>query len=178
MSPVRIDKIPVPPACRLAPTVASADFADSYSLPDPDPRQDLMALWLQMTARNPRWMDLLMSLRNRAVRRVGLKHLGTLREASDKPASSYRPGDRVGIFTLEARHPDELLLGDNDAHLHVRLSLMRLPPQGGQARLALSTVVHEHNRLGWLYMAVVGPVHSLIVPPLLRQISRRMQEAA
>ena len=95
-----------------------------------------------------------------------------------KPAEAYRVGDRVGIFTLEGLHPDELLLGDNDRHLLVRLSLRRLPPQEGPPRLALSTVVHEHNRLGWLYMAVVGTVHSLIVPLMLRQLSRRQRPKA
>ncbi|WP_269632566.1 DUF2867 domain-containing protein [Pelomonas sp. BJYL3] len=174
----RIAKIPVPAESRLAPSLASADFADCYALPDPQPQQELLALWLQLAARSPRWMNLLMSLRNRAVRLVGLKHLGQLQADAAKPAEAYRVGDRVGIFTLEGLHPDELLLGDNDRHLHVRLSLRRLPAQEGPPRLALSTVVHEHNRLGWLYMAVVGPVHSLIVPLMLRQISRRQRPKA
>jgi len=178
MKDLRIAKIPVPPESRLAPSLASADFADCYALPDPQPQEELLALWLQLTARTPRWMDLLMSLRNRAVRLVGLKHLGRLHADAAKPAEAYRVGDRVGIFTLEGRHPDELLLGDRDRHLHVRLSLRRLPAQDGLPRLALSTVVHEHNRLGWLYMAVVGPVHSLIVPLMLRQISRRIRHRA
>ncbi|MGM9513998.1 DUF2867 domain-containing protein [Roseateles sp. DB2] len=178
MKDLRIAKIPVPPESRLAPSLASADFADCYALPDPHPQQDLLALWLQLAARSPRWMDLLLNLRNRAVRLVGLKHLGRLKADATKPAEAYRVGDRVGIFTLEGLHPDELLLGDKDRHLHVRLSLRRLPAQDGQPRLALSTVVHEHNRLGWLYMAVVGPVHSLIVPLMLRQISRRQRPGA
>lgn len=176
MKDLRIAKIPVPPESRLAPSLPTADFADCYALPDPQPQQeDLLALWLQLTACTPRWMDLLMSLRNRAVRLVGLKHLGRLHAGTAKPAEAYRVGDRVGIFTLEGRHPDELLLGDKDRHLHVRLSLRRLPSPEGPPRLALSTVVHEHNRLGWLYMAVVGPVHSLIVPRMLRQISRPLR---
>lgn len=169
-------KIAVPSQSVLAPSLATADFADSYLLPDPDPSRSLLETWLSLSARTPAWMAALMALRNRVVRLVGLKDLGGLAARQPgKPAEAYRVGDRVGIFTLEQQRPGELVLGDRDKHLHVRLSLLRLDQPGGGSRLALSTVVHEHNRLGWLYMAVVGPVHSLIVPLMLRQVMRRMQ---
>ncbi len=35
----------------------------------------------------------------------------------------------------------------------------------------VGTVVHIHNRPGRLYMAIVGPVHSLIVPRMLAQVA-------
>jgi hypothetical protein len=121
-------------------------------------------------------MAALMGLRNRVVRLVGLKDLGGLAARQPgKPVEAYRIGDRVGIFTLEQQRPGELVLGDDDKHLHVRLSLLRLAQPDGGSRLALSTVVHEHNRLGRLYMALVGPAHSLIVPLMLRQVMRQMQ---
>lgn len=160
----------------LASSLPTADFADCYLLPDPDPQAPLLQSWLRLSARTPAWMAALMSLRNRVVRLVGLKDLGGLAARQPgKPAEAYRIGDRVGIFTLEQQRPGELVLGDDDKHLHVRLSLLRLAQPDGGSRLALSTVVHEHNRLGRLYMALVGPAHSLIVPLMLRQVMRQMQ---
>lgn len=171
-----LQKIAVPPQSVLAPSLATADFADSYLLPDPDPARGLLQTYLALSARTPAWMAALMALRNRVVRLVGLKDLGGLAARQrGKPAEAYRIGDRVGIFTLEQQRPDELVIGDRDQHLHVRLSLLRLAQPGGGSRLALSTVVHEHNRLGRIYMWVVGPVHSLIVPLMLRQVMRQMQ---
>lgn len=171
-----LSKIAVPAQSVLAPSLATADFADCYLLPDPDPGRDLLSIWLQLSGRTPAWMAALMRLRNRVVRLVGLKDLGGLAaQTGGKPAEHFRIGDRLGIFTLEERWPGELVLGDTDKHLHVRLSLLRLNQPDGGSRLALSTVVHEYNRLGWLYMAVVGPVHSLIVPLMLRQVMRQLR---
>jgi hypothetical protein len=34
----------------------------------------------------------------------------------------------------------------------------------------LCAVVHIHNRLGHCYLAIVGPVHSIIVPRMLAQV--------
>ncbi|MDT8998627.1 DUF2867 domain-containing protein [Paucibacter sp. APW11] len=172
-------KIAVPAQSCLAPSLATADFADSYLLPDPYPELGLLESWLRLMGRTPAWMDGLMWLRNRVVKVFGLKDLGGMAgsaaAARRRPAGDFKLGDRVGIFTLEAQHPQELVLGDRDRHLHVRVSLLRLQNADGSSRLALSTVVHEHNLLGRCYMALVGPVHSLIVPLLLRQLGRRLQ---
>jgi hypothetical protein len=60
---------------------------------------------------------------------------------------------------------------DDDKHLRVQVSLFK-SIRGGQATVSISTVAHIHNALGRVYMAVVGPVHGLIVPPMLKQALR------
>lgn len=172
MSPV-VQLCPVPADCQLAPLLHNADFHDAYRLPNPLPAASALESWLALSAHTPAWMNALMALRNRAVALVGLKHLGRLQGRSPKPAGAYRLGDRVGIFTLESAAEDEVVLGDDDKHLHVRLSL-RKSLHEGKPVLTLSTVVHNHNRLGRVYMAVVGPAHRVIVPIMLRQVSRRV----
>jgi len=168
-----LQKIPVPAASVLAASLHDADFADCYLLPDPQPARSVFQSYLELSALTPGWMNALMAMRNRVVRLVGLKHLGSLPpQDGGKPAGAYRLGERVGIFTLEQLHADEVVVGDNDKHLHVRLSLLRQRQPDGSTRLALSTVVHEHNRLGRIYMWVVGPAHSLIVPLMLKQVMR------
>lgn len=164
----------VPTESCLHALLGNADFADSYLLPDPYPELGLLDSWLRLMGKTPAWMEALMWLRNRVVRLFGLKDLGGMSRATQrKAAADFRIGDRVGIFTLEAQHAQELVLGDCDKHLHVRVSLLRLQ-RDGLSRLALTTVVHEHNWLGRCYMALVGPVHSLIVPLHLRQLGRRL----
>ena len=161
---------PLPAGSRIAALSAGADFADCHALPDPAPDAEALQSYLDLVARTPGWMNALMALRNGMVRLVGLKALGQLGEGL-RPAAQYRLGDRVGIFQLHSRSAREVVLEQDDRHLLVRLSLFKADtPRGPQ--LQLSTVVHEHNRLGRLYMAVVGPVHRRIVPRMLEQAQR------
>lgn len=165
MSQVSLSSLPA--GSRIQQAQAGADFADSYRLPSLKPGASALEQFLMLSARTPAWMNALMTLRNQAVLWVGLKDLGRMAAAVPrKPASAYRLGDRVGIFTLQYADPDEVVLEDIDKHLHVQVSLFKQ----GADELQLSTVVHIHNRLGHIYMSVVGPVHGVIVPLMLRQV--------
>lgn len=109
-----------------------------------------------------------MRLRNRLVQLVGLKNLGGFRDIDPgRPPSDYRPGERVGIFTLIANADDEVLLGDDDKHLDVVVSVCKRPgTTDGRITLSVTTVVHVHNALGRLYMLPVAPMHKLIAPAM------------
>ncbi len=162
----------VPPDSLIIQCVPGADFADCYTLPDPYPDRDALQTYLAIFARTPRWMHALMAIRNGVVRHLGLKSGHGLKlQQRDKPASSYQSGDRLGIFTLETATPQEAIVYDDDKHLKVRLSLLK-HTVNGQPMVSLSTVVHIHNRLGRVYMSVVGPAHKLIVPRMLAQAAR------
>ncbi len=162
---------PIPSDSQVAQALPGADFADCYQFDDLWHNKTAFETYLTLMSRTPRWMDALMALRNRAVRLVGLKHLGNVSAAARSPrASDYRIGDRVGIFSLKYVQDNEVIVFDDDKHLHVQLSLLK-HTVNGEAKVSLSTVVHNHNRLGRLYMAVVGPVHGFIVPRMLAQVS-------
>lgn len=168
---MKVQRSDLPSASHIASTVPGADFADCYQFADPDPQASALETYLTLVARTPGWMNALMALRNRVVAWAGLKHLGSM-AASDvaKPARAYRLGDRVGIFGLQYADPQEVILVDDDKHLRVQVSLCK-HVVSGQAVVSVSTVVHIHNRLGRVYMSVVGPVHSLIVPRMLAQVA-------
>lgn len=164
-------KTHVPAGTYICATLPGAHFADCYQMDDLWPDKDAFQTYLHLTGRTPGWMSALMAMRNQAVRLVGLKHLGAM-AASDttRPASSYQLGQRVGIFSLQHLQPNEAVMCDDDKHLRVELSLVKHVVEGAP-KVSLSTVVHIHNGLGRAYMAVVGPVHSLIVPMMLRQVA-------
>jgi len=115
-----------------------------------------------MAATIPGWFDGLMALRNRGMRLLGMKDLGSLRAVQDTAAP--RAGQRLGIFTLQSLDEDAIVLEDNDRHLRVQLALQW---QGDV--LEVATVVHTHNAFGWIYMLPVAPVHRWIVPHLLKK---------
>lgn len=139
-----IVKQPVPAASRLHRATPGAHFHDSYRMAlASDPRSALQ-LYLDTVTRTPAWVDRMMALRNAVVSRIGLKDLGALGGFDRaKPASAYRPGDRIGIFELLHVSDDEVVLGDSDRHLDVQVSVCR---EGGG--LSMSTVVHVHRPLG------------------------------
>lgn len=157
---------PIPADSEIQRRLPGADFHDCYTLPLSDTRSPL-ELYLHMLPRIPRWVNLMMSLRNAIVARLGLKNLGHFADFDpDKAPADYRVGDRVGIFSIVYLSEREIILGDNDKHLNVQLSLHRPP---GGAQLSNATVVHIHNWLGRLYMFFVIPMHKLIVPAVLRR---------
>lgn len=159
------------PGSRISRHLEGADFFDAWSIDATDPSLSALGQFLKAVQSTPRWVNACMSLRNKAVQLVGLKNLGELSEVNPaKPDADYRPGDRVGIFTLFDNTPDEVLLGDSDKHLDVVLSVHCARPVGQPVRVTVTTVVHTKNRLGRLYMLPVKPMHRLISSSVLRAI--------
>ena len=76
----------------------------------------------------------------------------------------------MGIFSVRHLQDNEVIVWDNDKHLHVQLSVLKHSVDG-KPMVSLSTVVHIHNLLGRCYMAIVGPVHGVIVPHMLAQVA-------
>ena len=116
----------------------------------------------------PGWFDVLARLRDRIVRMFGLK------TASNNPRvipPPYLPGMRMGFFRVIHVVPGEALLGDEDTHLDFRTAL-RLKRDGGRTCLTVSTAVHTRNRFGRIYLALVRPVHRLVVPIMLKGMAR------
>lgn len=158
---------------RIQQWIPGAYFHDAWAVQAGDPALSALGQFLKAIAATPRWVSHCMALRNRVVEKLGLKNLGGLGEFDpSKPADAYRPGDRVGIFTLFEQTFDEVLLGDKDKHLDVMLSVHRQVLAPGGVQVAVTTVVHVHNALGRLYMLPVTPMHKLIAPAVLRAVAR------
>lgn len=163
----------VPRHSRAEALLPGADFHDAWSVETEVTDSPALGYFLAAAKRTPRWVEVCMTLRNRAGSMVGLKDLGTLSGvATDKAAQAYRAGERVGIFTVFENTFDEALLGDRDRHLDVVVSVHRGPVQAsGRLVVTVSTIVHVKNRLGRLYMLPVRPMHRLIAPAVLGAMS-------
>lgn len=182
--PGPIRKSPMPTSTALETTVPvhsraqallpGASFHDAWRITVADTGRSALDLFLVAARQTPRWVEACMALRNQVGRRVGLKHLGGLSAVvPGQPASAYRPGDRVGIFTLFENHFDEALLGDRDRHLDVTLSVHRRALPGGLGvEVTVSTIVRVKNIWGRLYMLPVQPMHRRITPAVLAGIAR------
>ena len=158
----------VPEQSVLQPSLHDASFFDAYEVENPQAERSALAIWLDIVQKTPRWVNQSMALRNAVVARLGLKHAGVLSSFDFfKKAQDYQVGDRVGIFTVYAISDTEVIMGEDDKHLDVRLSLFK---SDHGARVVDSTVVHVKNWLGHLYMFFVKPMHRIIAPTVLSKI--------
>ena len=171
--PARAVPVPVPPDAEIHRHLPGAYFFDAYRADiEPGPR-GAFEIYLETVAATPAWVDGLMALRNRVVRLFGLKDLGAMGPPDrSRPAQSYALGERVGIFTLLSVTERELILGDADRHLDVRVSVCKRT-EGGRPSVVVTTVVHVHNLLGRVYMLFVAPVHKhIVVPAMMRRMGK------
>jgi hypothetical protein len=149
------------PAVDTDALLAGAQFADAFCIEVGDRDLDARRAAERMMARQPRWAEALLSLRNFLVAPLGLKTSG---------AGPGVPPDMIGIFPVVSETPERLIAGFNDHHLDFRV-VVDVSAPGGRRQVTATTVVKTHNRLGRIYLAVIMPFHRLIVPALLRQVA-------
>jgi hypothetical protein len=87
-------------------------------------------------------------------------------KVATRPPETYQVGDRLGIFSIFGKTEHELLLGIDDSHLDVRVSVLK-SQRNGLPHYVVSTVVHVHNLLGRVYMAPVGRIHPFVVRSMM-----------
>lgn len=163
----------IPIRARIADHAKDAYFADAWSVSAAQPELTALGQYIKAMRATPKWVEACMKLRNIAAQIVGLKNLGGLTELTpDKAESNYQIGDRLGIFTLLEITPNEVLVGDDDKHLKVTLSVCCDKQPSGQTLVTVTTVVHVHNLLGKIYMLPVTPMHKLIAPAVAKAIGR------
>lgn len=120
----------------------------------------------------PGWAATLMAWRNRLVARFGLK-TGPMQQSG---TLSLQPGGHIGMFRIMHLGPQLAVLGEDDRHLDFRI-LLSVSPEVGGSRLQVETWVRPHHLGGWLYLALVLPVHWLLSKLMLRRMAQRLGES-
>ena len=111
--------------------------------------------------RQPRWIEVLTSLRNILVTPFGLMTSG---------ANVATSRGMIGLFPVISETPDRLVAGFNDKHLDFRV-VVDIAHSGTVRNVTATTLVKTHNWLGRTYLAIIMPFHRLIAPALLRQVA-------
>jgi Protein of unknown function (DUF2867) len=144
--------------------LAGAQFADAFRITVTDAKLDARGAAERIFSRSPRWVKLLLDLRNSIVAPFGLK-TSAAREA--------KAGGMVGMFPVLSETPQQLIAGFNDHHLDFRVVVDVNPVDGGRdQQVTTTTLVLTHNRLGRAYLMVIMPFHRLIAKSMLGQISQ------
>jgi Protein of unknown function (DUF2867) len=140
--------------------LAGAQFADAFRVTVLDAELDARGAAEQIFSTSPRWVKVLLDLRNTIVAPFGLK-TSAEREA--------KAGGMVGMFPVLSETPQRLVAGFNDHHLDFRVVVDVLPAGGGR-EVTATTLVLTHNWLGRAYLTVIMPFHRLIAKTLLKQV--------
>ncbi|BBB95570.1 MULTISPECIES: DUF2867 domain-containing protein [Bradyrhizobium] len=154
---MRVDE--VTPNVDSAALLAGAQFIDAFRIATARPDLDARHAAEAMVARQPRWIEWLLALRNFIVAPLGLKTSG----AADGAAR-----DMIGIFPVVSETPERLVAGFNDKHLDFRL-VVDVASAGAVRSITATTLVLTHNWFGRAYLTVILPFHRLIVPAMLRK---------
>ena len=141
--------------------LAGAQFIDAYRLDVDDESLDARQAAMLMMARVPRWVDVLLVLRNIIVAPFGLKTSGEDRRA---------PRDIIGIFPVVSETPERLVAGFNDKHLDFRV-VVDVATFGQKQSVTATTLVLTHNWLGRTYLKIIMPFHRMVVRAMLQQVA-------
>ena len=161
----KVTETSVPDDSVLKTWMTNADFHDAWEAPLAGEALSPTEIFLRASRATPKWVEDLMAIRNRIVRLFGLKDVGAM-NAANRSADSYQIGDRLSIFSVFGKTEKELLLGIDDRHLDVRVSVLKAE-RNGLPHYVVSTVVKVHNLLGRAYMLPVGRIHPFIVRAMM-----------
>jgi Protein of unknown function (DUF2867) len=151
----------ITPRIDPATLLAGAQFMDAYRLDVDDENLDARRAAMLMMARAPRWVDVLVVLRNIIVAPFGLKTSGEDRRS---------PHDMIGIFPVVSETPERLVAGFNDKHLDFRV-VVDVATNGQRQSVTATTLVLTHNWLGRTYLKIITPFHRMVVRAMLRQVA-------
>ena len=144
----------------LAALLPGANFVDAFAIDLPTRNLDARTAAERALGHTPRWVSLLMRLRDGIVRPFGI----TTSNAISAP-------DRIGIFPVLSQTPTQLVAGFDDGHLDFRVVIGVTPRRSGM-RATATTLVLTHNRLGRTYLGLILPFHRLVVRSMLDQLRR------
>ena len=157
------------------------DYADSYSgkFIDTNNEVNILLIAKAFFSSSPKWIGKLFVIRNRIVSVFGLK-TGNKIEDPLELINNFEgnTGEQLGLFKVYKKTESEIILGENDKHLDFRVSLLLSPNEINKKEkdITISTTVNFNNWLGKLYFFPVKPFHKLIVPIILKEIIKKINQ--
>ena len=152
----------IKPDVGCASLLAGAQFTDAFRVTVADSALDARGAAMRMFSQNPRWVEMLLDLRNRIVAPFGLKTSG---------ADDVKAGGMIGLFPVLSETPERLVAGFNDHHLDFRV-VVDVLPAGEAKEVTATTLVLTHNWFGRAYLAAITPFHRMIAKALLKQVGQ------
>ncbi|AWL92530.1 MULTISPECIES: DUF2867 domain-containing protein [Bradyrhizobium] len=140
--------------------LAGAQFVDAFRVEIGAATVNAREACTRMVLHGPRWIDVLLRLRNILVTPFGLKTSG-----EGAPA----PHGLIGLFPVVDETPERLVAGFDDYHLDFRIVVDVAGDAAGR-QVTSTTLVRTHNLLGRTYLTLIMPFHKLVVRSMMTGI--------
>ncbi|MCP3393333.1 DUF2867 domain-containing protein [Bradyrhizobium sp. CCGB12] len=140
--------------------LSGAQFIDAFRVEVGAATVNAREACIRMVLHGPRWIDVLLRLRNILVTPFGLKTSG-----EGAPA----PHGLIGLFPVLSETPERLVAGFDDSHLDFRLVVDVTRDAAGR-QVTSTTLVRTHNLLGRTYLTLIMPFHKLVVRGMMGRI--------
>ena len=136
--------------------LSQIDFSDTFSTTNQC--HSIVGIGKLIFETYPKWIEVLMNLRNRIMAVFGLK--------TEMPAD-YHEDDYIGFFKIFSQNKQELVLGMDDKHLNFRVCIINTHQVNYNIKVV--TLVAYNNAFGRFYMFVIKPFHRLVVKRMVLQ---------
>lgn len=158
------------------------DYIDDYEyvIIDFDDKISIHDIAETFVIPGPEWAKVLFRIRNMIVSVFNLRTTSDIVKENRRVDKKWDTGAKVGIFKVFGNSENEIILGEDDKHLNLRVSLI-LEKNGcneREKRITVTTVVKINNRLGRYYFLIIKPIHKTIVPFLLKKKFRQLEADA
>jgi hypothetical protein len=145
--------------------LTGAQFIDAFRVEVGAASVNAREACTRMVLHGPRWIDLLLRLRNTLVKPFGLKTSGE---------GAYAPGGLIGLFPVLSETPERLIAGFDDSHLDFRI-VVDVGGDAGSRQVTSTTLVRTNNLLGRTYLTLIMPFHKLVVRSMMGRIVEPMR---
>lgn len=155
---VKSEKTPITEGIKYA--LPKIDFTDTISTTNH--QDDLYCISNLIFGTMPKWVEILMKIRNTTVKIFGLKT-----EIPEDFNTTFKIGGYVGFFQIFNIQQNEIILGADDKHLNFRVSIYNSDEK--EFNIKVTTLVHYNNRFGKIYLAIVKPFHLPVIKSMIKQ---------
>jgi uncharacterized protein DUF2867 len=155
-----------PGSSTLSAEVRRAYFHDSYRATLRAPERSVVAIFFALFAHRPRWMSVLLIVRNALAKLCGLEAPNISEIMRPAVKSQYRVGEKIGPWPVFFIAENELVAGRDNKHLDFRLSVLKVK-NGDTTDVIVSTICIVHNVFGRIYLFFIVPFHRVGVRALM-----------
>ena len=146
--------------------IERAYFVDAYRAPLCRSDLGIVDIFFGIFAHYPRWMKLLLIVRNKVASLAGLDAPTAAEILHVEIKDRYVVGEKIGVWPIFSITEDEIVAGRNNKHMDFRLSVLKVP-DGSRASVVVSTICAVHNLSGRVYLFFVVPFHRYGVRKLM-----------
>ncbi len=148
------------PVTKCEAYLSTVHYSDAFRVVLKDDALSAEELYIRIFSHSPKWLKILMKIRNKVVSTLGLK-VGS----EEGEIKKLKVGERAGMFVIYDISEDEVIAGEDNIHLDFRVSVLKQ-----EEAVIVSTLVHYNNIFGKVYMNVIKPFHRLAVKAVMKNI--------